>query len=175
MTLSSAVKKVLVYEGGYTNDPDDPGGATNKGIIQTEYDKYRRGKGLQSRSVRLIEDDETRQIYESNYWAPTHAQWLPDPLAYVMFDTAVLMGVGTAKKLLNTALAVGWQGSNWTPLTSSRLWKSHPVDLARRICDLRENRLRGLVDANQKLSKFLKGWLNRLDDIRKYVDEVAAG
>lgn len=171
MTLASALKRVLKYEGGYSNLAADRGGATNKGITQSEYDKYRRDHGWASRSVKLISDDEVAAIYEGNYWVPTKAQWLPDPLAYVMFDTGVLMGVGTAKKLLNRALGLGWQGANWTPLTSDRLWKTKSMkDLAKAVCDEREKRLRAIVAGDETQEIFLDGWMNRLNDIRQYVE-----
>jgi lysozyme family protein len=47
-----ALAFVLKVEGGYTNDPEDRGGATNKGILQRVYDIYRKAEGLRSADVR---------------------------------------------------------------------------------------------------------------------------
>jgi Glycosyl hydrolase 108 len=46
----------LAEEGGDSNDAHDPGGRTHKGIIQREYDRYRRQKGLPLQSDYLISD-----------------------------------------------------------------------------------------------------------------------
>ncbi len=49
-----ALTFVLKAEGGYTNHPSDRGGPTNKGILQREYDNYRRAEGLPPADVRDI-------------------------------------------------------------------------------------------------------------------------
>ena len=49
-----ALDFVLEVEGGYTNDPVDRGGATNKGILQRVYDRYRKAEGLRPADVRRI-------------------------------------------------------------------------------------------------------------------------
>ena len=64
----AALPFVLRWEGGFVHHPDDPGGATNQGVTQRVYDAWRAGEGLGQRSVRLIDDDEVRAIYETGYW-----------------------------------------------------------------------------------------------------------
>ncbi|WP_431322213.1 glycosyl hydrolase 108 family protein [Rhizobium sp. YTU87027] len=44
--FTRSLSKVLVHEGGYSNHPEDPGGATMKGVTQRVYDEYRRSIGL---------------------------------------------------------------------------------------------------------------------------------
>ncbi len=66
------------WEGGWSNHPDDPGGATMYGVIQSVYDAYRKRKGLPTRSVRLITRTEALDIYRAEYWekcgAPSSSQ-----------------------------------------------------------------------------------------------------
>ena len=45
---------VLVHEGGYSADPHDPGGATNKGVTQAVYDGWRKSHGHEPQSVVAI-------------------------------------------------------------------------------------------------------------------------
>lgn len=52
-----AIACVLVHEGGYVNDPRDPGGATMKGVTQRTFDGYLRRLGKPSRPVRSITQD----------------------------------------------------------------------------------------------------------------------
>lgn len=83
---------VLLWEGGYSNIVGDPGGATNFGIIQSEYDLYRELHKIPKQSVRAITQTEVDTIYIQNYWAPIKGERLSPWLNLVMFDTAVNMG-----------------------------------------------------------------------------------
>ncbi len=89
---------LLAHEGGYSNNPKDPGGPTNKGITQAVYDAYRHDKGLASRSVKLIEDAEVAAIYTARYWAKINGDELPAGLDYAVFDYAVNSGPSKAVK-----------------------------------------------------------------------------
>jgi lysozyme family protein len=93
----------LKWEGGYSNHPDDPGGPTMKGIIQREYDAWRRKQGKRPRPVRQIEDDELRAIYQGEYWDVMACDSLGLGLDLCAFDAAVNSGVGDAKKWLEQA------------------------------------------------------------------------
>ena len=64
--FKKALKFVLKWEGGYVNDPDDKGGATNKGITQCTYNGWLKTKGLKPKDVKNITDVEVAQIYYQN-------------------------------------------------------------------------------------------------------------
>lgn len=95
----------LNQEGGNSNDPHDPGGRTHKGIIQREYDRFRKAKGLPLRSDYMMSDDEVREIYWTEYWLP-HCPSLPVGLDLSYFDNCVNEGPLRANKLLQRALAI---------------------------------------------------------------------
>jgi len=99
-----ALPPVLVHEGGYVNHPDDPGGETNKGVIQRTYDAFRKAKGLALQSVRYITDAEVREIYKKEYWDRIGGDKLPPGVGYVVFDGAVNSGVAQSVKWLQRAL-----------------------------------------------------------------------
>ncbi len=67
----------LKWEGGYSNHPDDPGGPTMRGIIQREYDAWRKRHGGRLRPVRQIEEDELQAIYRTEYWDAMGCEDLP--------------------------------------------------------------------------------------------------
>jgi lysozyme family protein len=90
----------LKWEGGYSNHPDDPGGPTMKGIIQREYDAWRKKQGKRRRPVRQIEAGELRAIYRSEYWDVCECGGLSPGMDLCMFDAAVNSGVARAKKWL---------------------------------------------------------------------------
>jgi Glycosyl hydrolase 108 len=81
----------------------NPGGPTMKGIIQREYDAWRRKQGKRPRPVRQIEDDELRAIYRGEYLDVMACDSLGLGLDLCAFDAAVNSGVGRAKKWLEQA------------------------------------------------------------------------
>lgn len=139
-----ALRQVLAFEGGYVNDPDDPGGATNRGITQATYDRWRGDHGQATRSVAGITDAEVRAIYYQRYWLASGAPSLPMPLALVHFDTYVNMRPADATKLLADS------GGN-----------------VQTYLDARAALYRAKVAANPVKRKFLAGWLNRVASLAK--------
>jgi lysozyme family protein len=91
-----ALAFVLEVEGGYTNDPVDRGGATNKGILQRVYDIYRKAEGLRSADVRHILNIEVEEIYRDAYWLEGDCDRMPWPVSLVHFDACVNTGVTQA-------------------------------------------------------------------------------
>lgn len=109
MTAASykpSLSLVLAHEGGYVNHPQDPGGATNKGVTQKVYDAYRKLRGLKVQSVKLIDALETEEIYRKNYWKLVRGDSLPAGLDYAVFDFAVNSGVSRAIRYLQRCVNV---------------------------------------------------------------------
>lgn len=159
---------VLRWEGGYVNDPDDPGGATNKGITQRVYDEWRQRQGQQPQDVRRIDDAEVHTIYEADYWLPPRCDLLQRQLDLVQFDTAVNMGVGRAVRLLQDALGCDVDG-DFGPRTRTAADGCDPGTTIMACCDRRESYYRMLAERRPRMKKFLKGWLNRLNALRAEV------
>lgn len=105
----------LVQEGGYSNDPHDPGGMTMYGIIQREYDAKRRAWGLPTQWVKNISADEYRTIYYTDYWLP-YCPKLPAGLDLEFFDLAVNGGPHRAIITLQRVLGIAADGQ-WGPIT----------------------------------------------------------
>jgi lysozyme family protein len=97
---------LLIHEGGYVDHPEDPGGATNRGVTQAVYDGYRIRKGKQVRSVRYIDDAEVYDIYRTQYWDKVWGDELPNGLDYAVFDFAVNSGPSRAIKFLQRVIGV---------------------------------------------------------------------
>lgn len=158
--FQKALKMVLSWEGGWSNDPADPGGATMYGVIQTVYSSWRTAQHLQVQSVRLISQEEVQSIYYAQYWLPV-APGRAWPLNDVLFDTAVNMGVGRAKQFLEQA-KVG--PANAVP--------NRMKALASAVLDIRTRYYRGIVASRPASGKFLRGWLNRVAAVRATVDSA---
>ena len=159
---------VLRWEGGYVDHPDDPGGRTNNGVTQRAYDRWRSRQDEAPRDVRLIEDEEVHAIYETGYWRPPRCDLLRRRLDLVHFDTAVNMGVRRAVRLLQESVGCGVDGI-FGPVTTQAAASCDLSGTTRAYCDSREAYYRRLAESRPKLRVFLRGWLNRLDALRREV------
>jgi lysozyme family protein len=93
--MEQAIRKTLTHEGGYVNNPNDPGGATKYGITQAD---------MPGRNMADITQDEAAEYYREHYVKPFYAQITDQLLAEKIFDMGVLFGVGTAVNLLQIAM-----------------------------------------------------------------------
>lgn len=137
--FKQALHFVLNMEGGFVDDPDDKGGATNKGITQSTYDAYRKAHNKTKQTVKNITDAEVSEIYYNNYWMNAGCDKMTPIFAVVAFDTAVNMGVGRVKEFMQFA-----EYKSTDKFLIARIGKY--VEFAR--------------VGNQQ--KFLLGWLNRV-------------
>jgi lysozyme family protein len=144
--FSRILKFVLDHEGGYVNHPADPGGATNYGITQRTLDAYNQENNLPKEDVKDLKLAKATNIYYDKYWNP---EWekLGFPLAACMFDTAVNMGVNRAYSFLN-------QCDN---------------DYVKYL-QLRIAAYNAIVERRPASKVFLKGWMNRVTDLRRFID-----
>lgn len=92
-------------EGGDSNDPHDPGGKTHKGVIQTEYDAYRKSIHLSLQSVFLATDSEINTIYWLQYWLPNCPNMKPGS-DLTLFNFSINAGNAEATKILQRAVNV---------------------------------------------------------------------
>lgn len=96
-----ALELVLRHEGGYVNDPHDPGGETKYGISKRAYP---------NEDIRNMTQDRAAQIYRADYWTPIRGNDLPESVAPMVFSMAVNMGVRVAIKHLQYCLGVQSDG-----------------------------------------------------------------
>jgi lysozyme family protein len=101
----------------FSNDAHDPGGKTMCGIIQREYDLYRKRNSEPVRDVRQLTQAEGEEIYRTSYWNPECLK-LPPGLDLLFFDEAVNTGTGEATKVLQHILGIAVDG-NWGPETET--------------------------------------------------------
>jgi lysozyme family protein len=163
-SFDEALRFVLRWEGGLSDDPHDHGGRTMKGVTQRVYDAWRKGQGLGTQDVALIADDELSTIYRDNYWIKAKCSQLQAKLDLVQFDTGVNMGPNRAIKILQNAVGTTADGV-FGPATLAACQACTPADTVARYCQIRED-LYNTFAQRQGQSKFLRGWMNRLNDLR---------
>lgn len=103
-SFERALDVVLKHEGGYVNDPRDPGGATNFGVTQRTYNAFRARRGLPFKAVYNIDRAEVVEIYRGSYWNAIRGDELPFAIAYTVFDGAVHSGPAQSIKWLQRTL-----------------------------------------------------------------------
>lgn len=162
---------VLGHEGGYSDHPNDAGGKTNHGVIQTVYDSYRRRKGMIPRHVQQITMGEIREIYKTLYWDKIEGDQLPVGIDYCVFDAAVNSGPSRGARWLQQAINKVARTSrlkvdeNIGPSTLDASDDYDPIALIDVMLDLRIGFMR--VSKNTKTGaalwpSFGRGWTNRL-------------
>jgi lysozyme family protein len=166
--LPSALRFVLRWEGGLSDDPDDHGGRTMKGITQRVYDAWRKAHGLTVQDVAQIGNDELADIYRGNYWVTSFCDRLRAKLNLVQFDTAVNMGSNRAVRILQEAVGTDVDGGFGAQTQQACDSCVLPTAVAR-YCDIREQLYRGFAQKPGQ-AKFFAGWLNRLNDLRAEAD-----
>ena len=87
------------------------------GIVQREYDHYRKTPSLHTQPVKLSTPEEAAWIYENWYWLP-HCPNIPKGLDLSFFDSAVNEGSTEAIRILQVALRVESDGI-WCPGTTA--------------------------------------------------------
>lgn len=102
-TYPACLGVVLKEEGGFSNHPRDPGGATRFGITRATLAHWR-GRPATVGDVRLLTKAEAAAIYEARYWRPVHGDELPPGVDLALFDLAVNSGPGRALNILQAAL-----------------------------------------------------------------------
>lgn len=163
---------VLGIEGGYTNHNADRGGATNRGVTQAVYDDWRISKGFGRQPVSGISMDEVKAIYLSRYWLLGKCDRLPAPLDYIHFDGCVNHGVGQAAKFLQRALCVtadGAIGPKTLQAVEEEDKAGHTDTICQDILHQREEFYDMLADRDPSQAVFLKGWHNRIAEVRARV------
>jgi len=163
---------VLDAEGGFSNDKNDRGGKTNKGIIQKEYDEYRDNRQEDRRSVKEISDDEVEDIYYNQYWVQGKCYKLPWPLCAVHFDGCVNTGVGQAGKFLQRAVGAkddGAVGPNTIKELQNKLNDVGVEAICNNIIEQRDGFYKLLAQLDSTQKDFSNGWSNRLKHLKEYI------
>lgn len=159
---AAAMRIELVYEGGRDDDPVDPGGRTNQGVIQREYSAWRKTKGLPVRDVFLMQPDERDEIYRINYADKVQFDQLPPGIDLLLLAGGINSGPVQSIKWVQRALGLTADGV-LGPITMQRIQSADQDALIDGIIARREAFLRAL----KTWPHFGKGWTARCEGERK--------
>lgn len=154
MNFDTAFDRLLGSEGGYVNNPDDPGGETNWGISKRSYPHV---------DIANLTKEGAKAIYLRDFWRRINADRMYDGVAFQAFDFAVNSAIETAVRKLQTALGVADDGY-WGPVTQAAADSTSESDIIMRLNAERLDfmtRLRNWPDAG-------RGWARRIAQNLRY-------
>ena len=146
------IEVVLHHEGGYVNDPKDPGGETNFGIAKRSHPDV---------DIKNLTKDGAKEIYKEHYWDKNKVESLPEQLRHIYFDMCVNQGKSRAVKILQRAAnAKGKDLKVDCGLGPKTIAAMDGVEL-QRVRAYRVKYYADLVTRKPDLEKFYFGWFRR--------------
>lgn len=112
-------ERVIGHEGGYVNDPQDPGGETNWGISKRSYPHV---------DIAELTRDEAKEIYRRDYWQAARCDEYDAAIGFQLFDAAINSGIGNAVRFLQRAVGVADDG-HVGPVTIQAINAMTPTDV----------------------------------------------
>jgi len=150
-----AFDKTMVWEGGYVNDPNDPGGETHYGISKKQYPRL---------DIKNLTREKASDIYRIDYWGKIRAGELVEQMtANAVFDMAVNSGVRRATKMAQECVLTIQDGI----VGPQTIRKLNAVTGAEFVNHYALRRIRFYVELatrRKHFERFLVGWLRRALD-----------
>ena len=150
--FDKAFDLLIGNEGGYVNNPADPGGETNWGITRTvAVDNGYSG------SIKLMPKETAKQIYRKMYWDKLQCDQFPFVVAFQLFDAGVNHGNSQAVKFLQRALSVADDGV----IGAKTIAATNSLDDLQIVMLFNAERIE-FYAALKTFSTFGKGWVRRV-------------
>lgn len=165
---SKLVPFILQWEGGFVNDPDDLGGATNMGVTIGTYEAYCRKKGYPRPTIERLKNltkEDWAEIFKTMYWDRWRADEIKNQsVANIVVDWVWASGVHGIKRpqRLLGVVADGLVGAK----TIAAINAADPKKLFEAIKADRAKFIDEICKARPKNEKYRKGWMNRIDAIK---------
>lgn len=148
------INRILSHEGGYVNDPRDPGGETQWGISKRTYPAV---------NIKALTRDQAISLYKRDFWDASKAAQLPPAVGFQLLDAAVNSGIAQATRWLQRAARVADDG-RLGPVSLAAIKASDPNDLVLRFLAERLEFMTGL----KTWQTFGKGWARRIAQNLRY-------
>ena len=153
-----SVKYVLQSEGGFVNNPKDPGGATNMGVTKASWISFVK-KPVHDNDIKNLTSIDVIPFYKKRYWDICLCDNLPSGIDYCIFDYAINSGpirsVETLRRLIGLEHVGAFDKKN---IESYFKQNEDNKVLIKKICSQRLSFLQSL----KNYETFGKGWLNRV-------------
>lgn len=108
-TFDPALRLLLRHEGGFVDNPEDPGGCTNLGVTKHQWETYV-GHSVSIADMKALTPERVTPFYKNRYWDVVKADSLPAGVDDCLFDCCVNSGPGRAVKILQGVLGLTQDG-----------------------------------------------------------------
>lgn len=180
-TVQDIAREIVAREGGFVNDPDDPGGATNFGVTigtmrALGLDLTGDGR-IDVADVRAMTRERATDLFVDEYFRRPRIELLPEGLQASVFDMQVNAGANAVRILQRLLVELGHQISvdgvlgPATARAASDAWARGGMMLADAYGIARRNYYLRLADARPALRKFARtraggkgGWIRRAEE-----------
>lgn len=171
-----AVEWVIKTEGGYVNDPDDPGGATNMGVslravVLRDFDRdgardfdLDMDGDVDEFDIQILKREDAMRLYHEDYWSlggqTSTCSAFPEPVSVALFDSAILQGPRRAVALLQRSLKLKTDGIvGRQTLAAAAVGDPVPSFLAERVAH---------YSTIPWASKYMRGWSKRMFLLQRF-------
>lgn len=158
---------VLKHEGGWSEHPADPGGATMKGVTLATFSKFL-GRPASKEELKAITDAQLKAIYGNLYWNRIIGDGLPAGVDMAVFDMAVNAGPGRSAKILQEVVGAVADG-----VIGAKTIAAINTKTASELIQGFSNARRAFYESLPTFGTFGKGWLRRVDDCEKEAQHLA--
>jgi lysozyme family protein len=165
--FDASFKMVLSHEGGYVNDPRDPGGATNMGVTQRAWEDYV-GHPVSERSMIALTRDMVKPFYRAKYWDKIGGDSLPSGVDHAAFDLAVNSGVSRAARYMQRIAGVPEDGIIG-PKSLEAISVCPPDKMIDALCSTRLDFLKRLP----RWKTYGRGWSRRVAEVELQATKMA--
>ena len=165
--FDASFKMVLSHEGGYVNDPRDPGGATNMGVTQRAWEDYV-GHPVSERSMIALTKDMVKPFYKAKYWDKIGGDRLPSGVDHAAFDLAVNSGVSRAARYMQRIAGVLEDGIIG-PKSLEAISACPPDKMIDALCSTRLDFLKRLP----RWKTYGRGWGRRVAEVELQATKMA--
>ena len=170
--FNTCLQVILTEEGGYGNDPDDSGGATNLGITTRALSEYL-GRDATIQEIENLTVDTAKKIYYKNYWLKAECDALPPGIDLMLFNIAVNAGVYRGQELFQSALAKmgvykGLIDGDIGPETARALSRVNHADFI----TCYDQEIEAFYRKLRMFYKFGNGWLGRLERVKSLAQKT---
>lgn len=165
--FEAALAHVLKSEGGYVNNPADPGGMTNLGCTKAVWEEFV-GHPVSEADMRGLTPADVAPLYKRKYWDKVSGDLLPSGLDYAVFDAAINSGPGRAAKWLQEVANVAADGAIG-PATLAAVNAKPVQDM---IAQYNDKRLQ-FLESLPTWATFGKGWGARVASVQSSASQLA--
>jgi type VI secretion system secreted protein VgrG len=158
---------LLRFEGGYVDDPTDPGGETNKGITMATFQRCAHpllGIEPTSANLKRLTDAQAGIIYKHDYWDKLCAgQFQSQPLANIVCDFYVNAGTHATVLLQRVINAAGAHVAEDGCIGPASLQALNALPQRRMYLEYKQGRINYYQALAHRFPQFVAGWLNRVN------------